>query len=446
MLSFFKKIQGLFLSDRKVTAVLYLKAFQGISAFITIGFVSYFLSPEHAGVFYTFLSVLALQVVIELGMAGIIIQASAHEQKYLAWNKYELNDSVGLGKYAALLRFSLKWYLSVSVFVFCFLSLVGFFFFQDKIDPSLIDYVWFSSVLFLSLAMTFIPVFSIFEGAGFISDVAKAKLIQEVLGFAAMWGGMYLGLGLYALPLLFFGKFLVGLIWVLTSWRRAFLMRCFTTDKLLTNYSWFKELYTFQWKIAISWMSGYFAFQAIIPITFALQGPILAGQVGVTLTAINGLSSIAVIWITVNAPKFGSYISQGKFVELNSLFDRSIRFGLEVILLLSILFVIFVVFLGLMSENLRGRFLDNFPLFVFLLSAIANFYVFSYAIYLRSYKKEPLMINSLIGAILTVGVVYLGGLFHSINATSLGYLFITVIVGFLWTRHIYLKHRIISDG
>ena len=45
---------------------------------------------------------------------------------------------------------------------------------------------------------------------------------------------------------------------------------------------WRTEIWPFQWRLAVSWLCGYFTFQLFNPILFAVRGPIEAGQMGDT--------------------------------------------------------------------------------------------------------------------------------------------------------------------
>ncbi len=44
--------------------------------------------------------------------------------------------------------------------------------------------------------------------------------------------------------------------------------------------SWRREVWPFQWKIAVSWLCDYFIFQLFTPVLFAFRGPVEAGQDG----------------------------------------------------------------------------------------------------------------------------------------------------------------------
>ena len=55
-------------------------------------------------------------------------------------------------------------------------------------------------------------------------------------------------------------------------WRRFFAQ--FLTPPRHGRVSWKHEIWPFQWRIAVSWMSGYFIFDLINPVAFYFCGPV----------------------------------------------------------------------------------------------------------------------------------------------------------------------------
>ena len=75
---------------------------------ITVLFIASFLTGVEQGFYYTFGSVLALQVFFELGFTSVITQYVAHEAVYR-------DDPVHESRLAYLVRFCVKWYSVVAV-------------------------------------------------------------------------------------------------------------------------------------------------------------------------------------------------------------------------------------------------------------------------------------------------------------------------------------------
>ena len=70
-----------------------------------------------------------------------------------------------------------------------------------------------------------------------------------------------------------------------------------------------KEVWAFQWRIAVSWLCGYFIFQLYNPVLFAYHGAVTAGQMGMSLSLANALISVAISWVNTKAAPFGAMIA-----------------------------------------------------------------------------------------------------------------------------------------
>ena len=61
------------------------------------------------------------------------------------------------------------------------------------------------------------------------------------------------------------------------------------------------EIFSLQWRIAVSWVSGYFIFYFFTPLIFMIYGPVVAGQFGLTFNMIRSLSTVSLSFITLSS-------------------------------------------------------------------------------------------------------------------------------------------------
>lgn len=103
---------------------------QGFTGIGSIFFIATFLSGVEQGFYFTFGSIVALQVFFELGLTGIMTQYVAHEAAYLEVinNDFE-GDEIHHSRLASLQLFCQKWYAILSIIIFVVLLVVGFVFF-----------------------------------------------------------------------------------------------------------------------------------------------------------------------------------------------------------------------------------------------------------------------------------------------------------------------------
>ena len=84
----------------------------------------------------------------------------------------------------------------------------------------------------------------------------------------------------------------------------------------MTVLIWKKEIWPFQWRISLSWLSGFFTFNLINPIVFVLHGPVMAGRIGITFSLITAVLSIAGAWINSKIPAICSLIAENDRAKL----------------------------------------------------------------------------------------------------------------------------------
>ena len=76
-----------------------------------------------------------------------------------------------------------------------------------------------------------------------------------------------------------------------------------------------------QWKIALSWISGYLAYQLFTPLLFRYQNPAVAGQMGITIYFSNIILYTGMIWLTTKFPLYGAMIKKNNY----ELLEKSIK-------------------------------------------------------------------------------------------------------------------------
>ena len=108
------------------------RVFQAIAGIVSIFFIATFLTGEEQGFYYTFGSILAIQVFFELGFTGIMTQYVAHEVVHLKQTEdyqYE-GETRYISRLSYLVRFCLKWYSVIAFLFFIVVNAVGIVYFN----------------------------------------------------------------------------------------------------------------------------------------------------------------------------------------------------------------------------------------------------------------------------------------------------------------------------
>jgi hypothetical protein len=255
---------------------------------------------------------------------------------------------------------------------------------------------WALLVCFTAANLFFLPIFALTEGSGAIVEVYVVRLLQGTLGSLAAWFLLVYGGGLYAIAMMPLGSAVVALLWLLLR-RRGLVVQALR--QRISLFQWGAEVWPLQWRIGASWLAGYALVLMHVPLLFRTQGPIAAGQMGVTMTVANMLSLLALSWMTARLPAMARAVAIRDWAQLDQVFWRAFRLSCSAFAVGAVLFVTVRWFLE--STPYGGRFLPIAETVV-LVFAMGIYHVTGlFAAYLRSHLREPFLWPSLIGALLT---------------------------------------------
>src|SRR5450759_609571 len=422
--------------DRAIFYTSLARIIMAIAGVITIFFVARFLTNIEQGFYYTFGSVLAIQVFFELGFNGIITQYVAHEVSHLTWDsETKPGGSIPhLSRLSSLLHFAVKWYLLSSGFLAFILLITGLLFF-NRYNKSGVNVEWIVPWIILTISTTIAflinPILAFLEGLGKVKQVALIRLAQQAAQAIMIWTILVLKAKLYALGIGSILGLIVVVIIIFASEYRVLLLYIWRAlDKEVVNYN--NEIFPYQWKMALSVISGYFIFQLFNPVLFATEGAVAAGQMGMTLAVLGSISSLSFSWMTTKVPLYSGLIAQKQYFDLDRIFNKTLKQSVFINGLELVVFFFLLYGLRYLDVPLGKRFLAYFPLILMMLAVFMNQFVFSWATYLRCHKQEPFLIPSVAGGILTcISTIVLGKYFGVLGMTT-GYCILTFFGGLLW--------------
>ena len=415
------------------------------SGLIVIFLVAHFFNRIEQGYYYTFSSLLALQVFFELGLSSVIVQFSAHEFAFLRWSAKGLilGPSKHRGRVLDLFSSAVRWYAISSVILILILSLGGAFFFRESPNASVeINWLvpWGLAVVGLAANLTLIPFFALMTGGGLVGDVSRLELFSGLL--SVFLGGLTIayGGGLYLIFVVSATKFTVNFFYlVLFRWgtiRMLFQEVGFKKGRK-DRLSWWDEVWPMQWRIALSWLSGYFIFQLFVPVLFSFHGPEVAGRMGMTVSAANAVQSIGLTWINIRIPEFCRLIASKEWARLRALFRRVAGLAVGVTFVVSML-AVFVLVESKPYTSIGERLLPPLEVGIMLLAASIQVLITAWAVFMRSFKQEPMLVPSVIGALLTSASTIILGELYSSYGMVLGYFCVSLLYGIGSTYLIWL--------
>lgn len=432
--------------DGPVAYTLMARVLNIVSSTGTVLLILHFFSPAEQGYYYTLLSLVALQMIFELGFSFVILQLAAHESAQLEFfpDGRIAGNRAAHARLASVLQLTVRWYLAAAVALAAVLLPLGVVFFSRQ-QASQISWrgPWVAAVLAVSLSFFFTPLFSFLEGANHVREVARARMHQSLAALAMSWGAIAGGHGLYAPAMVNFGVAAVGAA-LIFSRRRFFagLLRYTAENHAASDsVSWRTEVWPFQWKIAASWLASYLTLQVFTPILFAFRGPLEAGRMGLSLSIVTYIPILALCWITPKAAPFGRLVRQGRFEELDGLFFRALKQSFALACAIAAAFALIVYGLQKLEPRIAAR-MEPDSIFVPLAAAaIASFVVQALAVYLRSFKREPYLAQSVATAALTTLLALVAVRRWGSIAIALDYFLVTGVIGLAWAVAIFQRTR-----
>ncbi len=417
--------------DRAVSYSVLLRMFSTAGSLVTIPLILTRLNPVEQGYYYTFGSILALQVFLEMGFGAVAVQMMAHEAAHL---KIDLRTGISgpeeyVDRFSATFRFIRRWYAVLSILVGALLLPAGFLFFSTSTRDASVHWMgpWLILVLSTAGDLFVRSLDSTIEGMGFVAESIRVNLWSAVIRIILIVVGLLLGLRLYAVPVA------SALALVVNRWMVWKLLHIVGRETRKhgkeVHIDWRREVFPFQWRIALSWVSGWFIFSAMMPVVFRDFGAVEAGRFGLAMSISGFLNTFAINWTSTKAAIWGQMASRKDWKGMDALFWRVTPQAVGVALLGSVLAILLVPHLGTWSPRFAGRLPDLWLLAPLCFTTVVNQVVFAEAFYLRAHRREPFLLNSIIlGATMLLGLAYYPH--KSTISISVMYAVLTFVAGF----------------
>ena len=429
---------------------------QAVGWLVAIPFITTRLTADEQGFYYTFASLTALQVFVELGMTGVIVQSLAHEVAHLKLEKLHktiswTGSAKNRSRLASVLQFTTRWFFVAGILCGLVLAAAGYYFLSNVEVKHGIPVQWAGPWLALSCAamgsVWMSGVLSVMEGFGRMACATMIRMISTVLSLLALILGLWLGAGLWAVGLQ------VGVVVIVALGSSIFYLRdlwkATVKEPLDHNYRWRLEIWPVQWRIALSWISGWFIFQAMTPMILHVNGSEAAGRFGLALQLATGVQALSGVWIQIRVPFWGMMISRKEWLDLDrDFFWVSIMAlatagttSLVVVVLLSV-----TASFGLPSERLPSI----STLYPLLVVAILNQWIFSMAAYLRAHRREPFLFLSVAIAVVMIVIFSMPQIANE-ACLPLAYCAVTLLFGVIFGSYVWANcrekwHRTLSSG
>lgn len=432
--------------DRAIAFTVLARGWSALAGVVTVLLIAHFLTPSEQGYYYTFFSLVALQVVFELGFAFVITQMAAHERAHLSLTEDgRVNgDERSHSRLASVLQTSVRWYTVVAILMLATVLPAGLHFFATHVQHGVTvgwRTPWILLVVASAITFQLDPVCAFFEGCGYVSTIAHMRFTQAVVGSILAWTAMLTHHGLFSPAMLIFGNAIVQIGYLSRLHFRRLLVGLITRSVAQHSVSWRREIWPFQWRIAITWLASYFTLQLVNPILFLFRGPVAAGRMGMSLSIANSIGTVGLAWMSTKAAPFGNLIARGETSALDSLFFRTLRQSLVLLSTACTGFFVCLLIADRFLPHLAARVLPSWAFALLLVTTLLNHIFFSEALYLRAHKREPLLVQAVVIAILMAISTYVSARFWGASGITVGYFLFAGVLAVGWGTRTFVNKR-----
>lgn len=442
ILNTIKDILGI---NRAIAYTTIARAIQAIGGLVTTFLVAHFMSQEEQGYYYTFNSILSIQIFVELGLGSIITQYVAHESAFLKINRNNQieGDDFHFSRLTSLTYFFARWYIIAAFLLFVILFIVGIVFFHNFSTNESIEWEspWLILIMATSLNLLLSPLFSFFEGINRVADVAFIRMVTQMSSLICIWVILISGGKLYAASFTSVINLLINILLLFNYKGFIKILQNVFRNTNRGRIDYFKEIFPYQWRIALSWMSGYFIFQFFNPVLFAICGPEIAGKMGMTLAVLNGILSLTLSWTSTNIPLWSTMIAKKNYEDLNISFNNVLKSSSFVCLLGIIVFLVGLYILKTLGFQLYERFLPLYLSAILSSTFFFNNIINAWATYLRCHKKEPFLSQAIVVGICSAFSTLLTAKFIGVQGVVIGYAFVVTFISMPLSYSIYTSKK-----
>lgn len=451
LLEFTLKIVRLFGVNRAISLSVMARAWGLIAGVVNMALIATLLSGEEQGFYFTINSLLSLQIFFELGLTGVIATFVSHEFASLSWGKRGSigGELIAVARFEGLLRTSARWFGWASFLLLVLLVPAGLFFFGQGDAGRGIGWriPWILAVTVTALNLFVTPYYAAIMGSGEVVTVNRRELAGAVVGSLLGWSVLGLRGGLYAVSAIAFGNALISWGYLLLHKPDLVRLAWSTSPGSVAAercISWRDEVWPMQWKIALTWMCGYFVFQLFNPVLFHYHGALAAGQMGMTLSASNALLAVSLAWFYAQAPEFGKLVARGEWKTLDRDFFRILAQAATVAVMGAVAGWGAIALLQART-SIGERFISASSAAMLFATVCVQVTISGLGVYLRSHKQEPFWVLALFLGVLHGTTTWLFGKWYAAWGVVGAYFTITLCVALpasliIWWRCRRLWH------
>jgi len=342
---------------------------------------------------------------LELGLGVILTNFASHEFANLKWKNNNLDgDKIAIKRSFMLIKKTILWFSFVALLFFLSMLGIGAYFFLES-GPTNYYLTWIYFIAVFSPGLIISPLLSILQGFDRIKEVQSVIFFQVFFSILAFWISLLMNFNLYAIVVQFAVQNLISFLYLFFKYRNLIFSSLIEFNNL---FSWKDEVLPLQLKTGFTWLVSYLGINLLIPFSFKIFGPEIAGQLGMSFKIAEITSIICLAWTNTRVPKMGSIIATKNRIQFNSLFFPTLK---SIVLIGGISMVAIYLSLIILDTYNYHAFLDRILNIKFILMLMIGYYMFAisnyFAMTIRAFKDEKMIIPSFIALSIYGTAIYL---------------------------------------
>jgi hypothetical protein len=409
------------------------RGMQGATMLAAALCVAWRLSVEEQGIFFVFMSLGVLLQLCDFGLSYAALQTASH---------FRVTD--GDARFGSFRMRANRINATVLSVAAISIAVLGALIVSARPDAGHAQLNWagpwigFVVAVFIAQLVNLEVVF--IEGFRSVVEAWQVRFVQEVLGGCVFIAALLGGAGLWSLCAYSAARLAIAAWWI----RREGVRFPPPPKSGGAPFNWRRDVWPFQWRIGLSGLSGFLIFQAFNPIVLIEQGASIAGRFGMSLSIMNMLLLVTTVWPLSQVSRYVGLLAQHKFHEAQRAFWRMLAGSTFFAVLLAVGLTYALILSNEREMSFASRLADTTTTGALLLAALVHHVVQCFAVILRAERREPLLMVSVFGGLLTVVAVWLsahyGGL-RDIAFTNLGCASIGIPVVLFYYRRLSIRAR-----
>jgi hypothetical protein len=377
-----RSIQSL-LGDDVVRLVVLTRLITVAGAPVTLFLVAATRPPAEQGFYFVFANLQAVTTLFEYGVATMLVQFAAHSSS-------SSPHSLPTQSAAVILRRARRWFVLAAVIVTTAAIPAGLFMFSPAGTDASVPFIvpWLVLGGSVGLYLTIIPFLCVLEGIGEIRRVQRMRIAQATINTLLLWTLIPTVGSLTAIALASVANLLCAVVWLASVRKTVPPMPVLDGP---SNGGIDHSLYSRQTHTAITWIVGFLGPQLLAPIIFRYQGPVAAGQVGLSLAAASAPLMFSLSWLQAHYPRFGKFVAQNELARLDAAAAHATSQALLVCALTATIVLVVVGLLGQYVPELAARFLPPLGVAALCLTSLVYLLYQAMAAHLRAHREEALL-------------------------------------------------------